>query len=85
MIHFLEFNDISEKLVAVYCTVYSLDNITDLTQIDLRPMGYTDAWCKRLEVFRNLLAGSCMAHCNLQLDWKRLDILRNKKLVHGLL
>jgi len=24
-----------------------------------------------------------MAHCNLQLYWKRLEILRNKSTVHG--
>jgi len=24
-----------------------------------------------------------MAHCNLHLDWKLLEILRNKRLVHG--
>jgi len=23
-----------------------------------------------------------MAHCNLQLDWKLLEVLRNKRLVH---
>jgi len=26
-----------------------------------------------------------MAHCILELDWKRLEILKNKRLVHGLL
>jgi hypothetical protein len=66
-------------LGAVLCTIYSLDNKTDLTPIYVRPVRYMDSWCKSLELFRSLLAGSCMAHCNLQLNVKGLETMRNKE------
>jgi len=39
---------------------------------------WTGSYYKSLKI-----RASCMAHCNLQLDWKLLEILGNKGLFHG--